>query len=77
MHPSMEPKTMSLYWLRPEWTEALCAHCGQNIYASGGDPDWGLCWPCMEHQNNLAQAEREYEQERSIQNERESDASKS
>lgn len=52
---------MSLYWLRPEWTEAGCGNCGQNIHASGGDPDWGLCWPCMEHQTNLAQAHREYE----------------
>lgn len=44
-----------------EWLETTCYNCGQNIHASGGDPDWGLCWPCMEHQTNLAQADREYE----------------
>lgn len=52
----------NFYWLRPEWLATTCYNCGQNIHASGGDPDWGLCWPCMEHQTNLAQADREYEQ---------------
>jgi len=54
----------NFYWLRPEWLETPCYHCGQNIHASGGDPDWGLCWPCMEHETNLMQADREYESER-------------
>jgi len=56
----------NFYWLRPEWTETPCYNCGQNIHASGGDPDWGLCWPCMEHQTNLAQADREYEDARAM-----------
>ena len=34
---------MSLWWLQPGWGDARC-HCGRNIRASGGDPDWGECY---------------------------------
>ena len=37
---------MSLYWLEPGWKDATCPHCGVNIWASGGDPDWGECYEC-------------------------------
>jgi hypothetical protein len=38
---------MSLYWLEPGWTSALCSRCGANIWNSGGDPDWGECFDCF------------------------------
>lgn len=67
---------MSLWWLQAGWGDACCASCGQNIQRSGGDPDWGICWPCMKSKqddaNRYAEMEREYyegqraEYERSI-----------
>lgn len=39
---------MSLWWLQPGWADATCASCGATI-APEGDPDWGYCWPCMQH----------------------------
>lgn len=36
---------MSLYWLEPGWTSAVC-QCGANIWGSGGDPDMGVCHNC-------------------------------
>ncbi len=53
---------MGLWWLQPGWANATCGSCGATI-APEGDPDWGLCWPCMSHQTEMAQRERE-EQER-------------
>lgn len=38
---------MSLWWLEPGWTSAICPQCGRNIWDSGGDPDWGLCYECF------------------------------
>lgn len=50
---------MSLYWLEPGWKNAVCA-CGANIAATGGDPDWGRCWPCMQRHTESQQQERDY-----------------
>jgi len=36
---------MSLWWMQPGWTDARCG-CGKTIWPEG-DPDWGMCWPCM------------------------------
>jgi len=47
----------SLWWLEPGWTSATCPHCGVNIHASGGDPDWGECYECKS-----ARHEQEQEQ---------------
>lgn len=52
---------MTLWWMRPGWADAACGQCGAHIQQSGGDPDWGLCWPCMQYQTSVAQADREYE----------------
>lgn len=38
---------MTLWWLQPGWDQATCGNCGTRI-APEGDPDWGLCFPCME-----------------------------
>lgn len=35
---------MSLWWLQPGWTSAMCA-CGKKIWPEG-DPDWGECYEC-------------------------------
>ena len=51
---------MSLWWLQPGWTDARCS-CGANIAASGGDPDWGYCWPCMQRRTERQSEEREAE----------------
>lgn len=53
----------SFYWLDPSWEKATCAHCGQNIWDSGGDPDHGLCHECWwnQHRKNVEHREREYE----------------
>lgn len=51
---------MSLWWLQPGWTEASCAHCGSRIWPEG-DPDWGLCWPCMEASTEVAERQRQFE----------------
>ena len=37
----------NLWWLEPGWTDACCMSCGANIYATGGDPDWGYCYGCF------------------------------
>jgi hypothetical protein len=50
---------MSLWWLEPGWGDATCAVCGVNIQSTGGDPDWGLCWPHM--QDSVERHERERE----------------
>lgn len=50
---------MSLYWLEPGWKSAVCG-CGANIWQSGGDPDWGYCWPCMQRRTDDSEAERRY-----------------
>lgn len=49
---------MSLWWLQPGWANASCGMCGAHIQRSGGDPDWGLCWPCMQAQTERNQSER-------------------
>ncbi len=41
---------MTLWWLQPGWTSAECA-CGQNIWKSGGDPDWGECYDCFSNRH--------------------------
>jgi hypothetical protein len=41
---------MGLWWLQEGWADATCAVCGVNIKSTGGDPDWGLCWPHMQQQ---------------------------
>lgn len=51
---------MSLWWMQPGWADARCASCGEHIQASGGDPDWGYCWPCMQRNQNAQQSEREH-----------------
>ncbi|HXF55663.1 MAG TPA: hypothetical protein VNK52_16235 [Hyphomicrobiaceae bacterium] len=55
---------MSLWWLHPGWTEALCSHCGQKVWPDG-DPDWGLCWRCFYAQQK-AQEEARLEYERMV-----------
>jgi len=57
---------MSLWWLQPGWTDAQCGNCGSTIYPEG-DPDWGLCWPCMQHATE--QAEHDRQQQESYDNE--------
>jgi len=37
---------MSLWWLEPDWTSAVCPRCGTKIWPKG-DPDWGLCYDCF------------------------------
>lgn len=59
---------MSLWWMQPGWTSTCCAQCGSTIYPEG-DPDWGLCWPCMEQQANERAAEEEYYAARTTQEE--------
>ena len=49
---------MGLWWLQPGWVNATCGSCGATI-APEGDPDWGLCWPCMSHRTEMAQRDRE------------------
>ena len=39
---------MSLWWLRPGWTDARCS-CGAKIWPEG-DPDWGACYTCFSAQ---------------------------
>lgn len=40
---------MTLWWLQPGWSDALCGFCGAKI-APDGDPDWGVCWPCKQRE---------------------------
>lgn len=51
-----------LWWLEPGWKQTCCGMCGQNIWNSGGDPDWGLCYPCFEahhqEQDRIKEAEQ-------------------
>lgn len=54
---------MSMWWMEPGWKDARCAQCGTNIASTGGDPDWGLCWPCMQHRTEKREAERNAERE--------------
>lgn len=35
-----------LWWLKPGWTNTLCANCGRKIWPEG-DPDWGYCYECF------------------------------
>ncbi len=51
---------MSLYWLEPGWKDATCPHCGVNIWASGGDPDWGECYECKSRQHAQEQLQPDY-----------------
>lgn len=51
---------MSLWWMKPGWTSTCCGNCGATIYPEG-DPDWGMCWPCMEQQGREQQADAEYQ----------------
>lgn len=54
---------MSLWWLQPGWTSTCCGRCGSTIWPEG-DPDWGLCWPCMEQASYDAQLQAEYDADR-------------
>lgn len=45
---------MSLWWMQPGWTDALCSQCGARIWPEG-DPDWGKCYTCFTR--DLEQAE--------------------
>lgn len=54
---------MTLWWLQPGWTETCCARCGARVWPDG-DPDWGVCLPCFDdEQNQRAEAEHYREQE--------------
>ena len=44
---------MSLWWLQPGWTQAICS-CGTKIWPEG-DPDWGMCYSCMCAQHSQQQ----------------------
>ncbi|TDH35705.1 hypothetical protein E2A64_10220 [Pseudohoeflea suaedae] len=53
----------NLWWLQPGWTDARCP-CGANIYASGGDPDWGYCQECFTAEMEREEYEKQqYEEE--------------
>lgn len=52
---------MSLYWFQPDWAQTACGNCGSTIYPEG-DPDWGLCWPCMQRQTEQQEHERSMEE---------------
>ena len=55
---------MALWWLQPGWDQATCGSCGSRI-APEGDPDWGLCWGCMQAEQERQHLERQYaEQQR-------------
>ena len=58
---------MSFWWLEPGWKQACCNQCGVNIWDSGGDPDHGLCFSCMNttirRQQHDDELRRDYEQE--------------
>ena len=67
--PNLRPgdATMSLWWLEPGWGAACCAQCGANIKSTGGDPDWGFCWPCMQESVERRAQEQESESHRRAQ----------
>lgn len=50
-----------MWWLDPSWRKAECARCGDNIWNSGGDPDWSLCFRCFSkrHRESLQRTEDE------------------
>lgn len=52
-----------MWWLQPGWKQTECAICSKNIWDTGGDPDHGLCYDCL---NQKLEWERgmqdEYEQ---------------
>lgn len=50
----------NLWWLDSDWKQARCSRCGMNIWDSGGDPDWGLCYDCFSYEMQMQQ---EYEHE--------------
>lgn len=54
---------MSLWWLQPGWADATCGCCGSRI-APEGDPDWGLCWPCMQQETERQHREQQMDAER-------------
>lgn len=56
---------MTLWWLQPGWTETRCSCCGALIYPEG-DPDWGLCWPCMNRQQEEHENERRAQETREM-----------
>lgn len=51
----------NLWWLEPGWKQTCCAHCGTNIWDSGGDPDHGLCFRCWNADFEAQQAKQEDE----------------
>jgi hypothetical protein len=52
---------MTLWWLQPEWKETRCSQCGDRIWPEG-DPDWGLCWPCMQQKVELERQQKEIQE---------------
>ena len=65
---------MTLWWLQPGWKDTTCMSCGSQIWPEG-DPDWGLCLPCMtddlERHNIGLQRHEQCEREHEAQLERE------
>lgn len=53
---------MSLWWLEPGWTEALCGECGSKIWPEG-DPDHGVCYQCFMRQQQETEAYAEMKRE--------------
>ena len=53
---------MSLWWLKPGWTDACCSGCGARIYPEG-DPDWGKCFQCFSAEMDENQRMREAEEQ--------------
>ena len=49
---------MTFWWLEPGWKETRCKNCGQKIWPEG-DPDWGLCYICLEEKNRREAFEQE------------------
>lgn len=61
---------MTLWWMQPGWTDALCGQCGQKIWPEG-DPDHGVCYSCF-MANELAheqQQQQESDERRRLENE--------
>jgi hypothetical protein len=48
-----------LWWLHPEWKDTRCVECGENIWQSGGDPDWGRCYGCFSRKVERERSERQ------------------
>lgn len=47
-----------MWWLQPGWTDAICPRCGKKIWPEG-DPDWGMCYDCLNFDINRRRQEEE------------------